>query len=140
MFMPPVGVQAFVAGSYSSALEVCAPPPATRTRPSWRRTAPCSQRGTFSVPPGSQVPVGGSYSSVVDSPTPPTTRTRPFPSGVAVMLERATDMLAVAVQLPVAVLANDRESEPEASAGTASASNAHVAEPTDLMLMTKPPF
>src|ERR671936_1148121 len=132
MFMPPVGVQAFVAGSYSSALEVCAPPPATRTRPSWRRTAPCSQRGTFSVPPGSQVPVGGSYSSVVDSPTPPTTRTRPFPSGVAVMLERATDMLAVAVQLPAAVLT---ELEPAASAGAESASTAQITNLT----RTKPP-
>src|SRR5919108_3864822 len=113
--MLPVGVQRFVAGSYSSALVVYAPPPATSTRPSKRRTAMCNQRGWFSVPPGVHVPVDGSYSSVVDSPTPPTTRMRPLPSRVAVRCARATDMLAAAVQLPAAVL----ETEPEASAGAA---------------------
>src|ERR687887_162877 len=123
--MLPVRFQRPVAGSYSSALGVCAPPPATRTRPSARRTAPCSQRGWFSVPPGSHVPVDGSYSSVVDSPTPPTTRMRPLASRVAVMWARAVDMLAVAVQLPA---------EPEATVGAASASTAQVADATDLML------
>jgi hypothetical protein len=62
-------------------------------------------------------------------------------------------MLAVAVQLPAAVLTNDRcsvtgpapsrselEPEPEASTGAASMSNAQVADPTDLILTTKPPF
>src|SRR5919198_3594126 len=130
--MLPVGVQRFVAGSYSSALGVYAPPPATRTRPSARRTATCSQRGWFSVPPGIQVPVDGSYSSVLDSPTPPTTRMRPLPTRVAVMCARATDMLAVAVQLPAA--------EPEASAGVASATNAPAADATDLTLTTHPPL
>jgi hypothetical protein len=38
-FMLPVGVQRFVAGSYSSAPALYQPPPATRTRPSARRTA-----------------------------------------------------------------------------------------------------
>src|SRR5919108_4676639 len=113
--MLPVGVQRFVAGSYSSALAVYEPPPATSTRPSASRTATCSQRGWFSVPPGLHVPLDGSYSSVVDSPTPPTTRMRPLPSRVAVMCARATDMLAVAVQLPLVP-------EPEASAGAASTS------------------
>jgi hypothetical protein len=58
-------------------------------------------------------------------------------------------MLAVPVQLPAAVLSNDccgvtgralsrSELEPEASAGTASASNAQEADPTDLMLTTNP--
>src|SRR5919206_2696345 len=126
--MLPVGVQRFVAGSYSSALGVYAPPPATSTRPSRRRTATCNQRGWFSVPPGSHVRVDGSYSSVLDSPTPPTTRIRPFPSRVAVMCARATDMLAVAVQLPA---------EPEATVGTASATNAQAADASDLMLTTQ---
>src|ERR671918_959817 len=153
--MLPVGVQRFVAGSYSSAVGVYGPP-ATSTRPSGRRTAPCSPRGCFSVPPGSQVPVGGSYSSAVEarlvSPSPPTTRTRPFPSRVAVGLERAVDMLAVAVQLPAAVLATDRfaatgrapsrselEPEPKPSAGTASASSTQVAGATGLKLTTNVP-
>jgi len=61
-------------------------------------------------------------------------------------------MLAVAVQLPAAVLTNDccgvtgpapspseLELEPEASAGAASMSTAQVADPTDLILTTKPP-
>src|SRR5919198_5794465 len=130
--MLPVGVQRFVAGSYSSALAVYEPPPATSTRPSARRTATCSQRGWFSVPPGLQVPVDGSYSSVVDSPTPPTTRTRPFRSGVAVMWARAVAMLAVAVQLP--------EPEPEATVGTARTKRAQPARTSDFMLTTKPPF
>jgi hypothetical protein len=51
---------------------------------------------------------------------------RPFPSRVAVRFARATDMLAVAVQLPAAVL----ETEPEASAGTKSTSTAQVATRT----------
>jgi type IV pilus biogenesis protein CpaD/CtpE len=66
------------------------------------------------------------------------------------MCPRATDMLAVAVQLPAAVVTDaccgvtERapswgEPEPEASAGAASASNAQVADPTDLMRTTKPP-
>src|ERR687887_100487 len=80
--MLPVGVQRFVAGSYSS-------------------------RGSFSVPPGIHVPVAGSYSSAVDSPVPPTTRTRPLSSGVAVKLLRGTAMSAVAIQLPAAVLADE---------------------------------
>src|SRR5919205_104968 len=126
--MLPVGVQRFVAGSYSSALVVYEPPPATRTRPSRRRTATCSQRGWFSVPPGLHVPVAGSYSSAVDSPTPPTTRMRPLASGVAVMWARATDMLAVAVQLPA---------EPEATVGAASATTAQIADATDLTLTTQ---
>src|SRR5919198_3227708 len=134
--MLPVGVQRFVAGSYSSALGVYAPPPATRTRPSARRTATCSQRGWFSVPPGSHVPVDGSYSSVLDSPTPPTTRMRPFPSRVAVMCARATDMLAVAVHVPPGEL----ELEPEATIGAASATSAHAADATELLLTTSPPF
>src|SRR5919201_931574 len=117
--MLPVGVQRFVAGSYSSALAVYAPP-ATSTRPSRRRAAACSPRGSFSVPPGIHIPVGGSYSSVVSSPTPPTTRTRPSVSGVAVMLGRAVDMLAVAVQLPAAVPAD------EASGAAAIASIAQI--------------
>jgi hypothetical protein len=63
-------------------------------------------------------------------------------------------MLAVAVQLPAAVLTNDccgvtglapspseLELEPEASAGAAaSMSNAQVADPTNLTRTTKPPF
>jgi hypothetical protein len=62
-------------------------------------------------------------------------------------------MLAVAVQLPAAVLTTDRcsvtgpapsprelEPEPQASAGAASMSTAQVADPTDLILTTKPPF
>src|SRR5919202_6007792 len=126
--MLPVGVQRFVPGSYSSALVVYEPPPATSTRPSRRRTATCSQRGWFSVPPGSHVPVDGSYSSVVDSLTPPTTRTRPLASRVAVMCARATDMLAVVVQLPV---------EPEATVGAASATNAQAADASDLVLTTQ---
>src|ERR671934_644817 len=126
--MLPVGVQRFVAGSYSSAVAVYEPPPATSTRPSARRTATCSQRGWFSVPPGSHVPVDGSYSSVVDSLTPPTTRMRPLASRVAVKCARAVDMLAVAVQLPA---------EPEATVGAASASNAQVADVRDLMLTTQ---
>src|SRR6266542_3781319 len=103
------------------------------------------------LPVGVQRFVAGSYSSVVDSWAPPTTRTRPFPSSVAVRVPRATDMLAVAVQLPAAVLRNARsgvadraptwtELEPEASAGTASVRSAQLADATDLMLMTKPPL
>jgi hypothetical protein len=42
-------------------------------------------------------------------------------------------MLAVAVQLPAAVVAADRE----ASAGAASASTAQVTDPTDFMLTTE---
>src|SRR5207248_284086 len=125
--MLPVGVQRFVAGSYSSAVAVYEPPPATSTRPSASRTATCSQRGWFSVPPGSQVPVDGSYSSVLDSLTPPTTRMRPLASRVAVRWARGTDMLAVAVQLPV---------EPEATIGAARASNAQAADAKDLVLTT----
>jgi hypothetical protein len=62
-------------------------------------------------------------------------------------------MLAVAVQLPAAVLTIDRcgvtgpapaprelKPEPEASAGAASRSTAQVADATDLILTTKPPF
>jgi hypothetical protein len=45
-------------------------------------------------------------------------------------------MLAVADQLPVAVLAEG----PEASAGTARARNAQIADATDLVLTTNPPF
>jgi hypothetical protein len=71
----------------------------------------------------------GSYSSVVNSWEPPTTRTRPSLSGVAVMLPRATAMLAVAVQLPAVEVA------PEASVGVASASNAQRADQTDLLLI-----
>jgi hypothetical protein len=145
--MLPVGVQLFVAGSYSSAVAVYAPP-ATSTRPSRRRTASCSTRGWLSVPPGIHVPVGGSYSSVVDSSNPPTTRTRPLSSRVAVKVDRAVAMLAVPVQLPAVVVAVEscvagRASpsglELEANAGAASASNAQVADATDFMLMTKPP-
>jgi hypothetical protein len=60
-------------------------------------------------------------------------------------------MLAVAVQLPAAVLTDERsgvtdrapsrsalEPEPEASAGAASTSNAPVANPADLMRITTP--
>jgi hypothetical protein len=65
---------------------------------------------------------------VVSSPLPPTTRTRPFSSGVAVRLPRGTDMLAVAVQLPVSVLV-----ALEASTGMTSARTAQVADATDLM-------
>jgi hypothetical protein len=65
------------------------------------------------------------------------------------MLPRAVDMLAVAVQLPAAVVTDaccdaiDRAAspsvpEPEASAGTASARTAQVADATDLMRMAKP--
>jgi hypothetical protein len=139
--MLPVGVQLFVAGSYSSAVAVYAPP-ATSTRPSRRRTASCSPRGWLSVPPGIPVPVGGSHSSVVGSLTPPTTRTRPLSSRVAVKVDRAVAMLAVAVQLPAVVVAVEScvaGRELEANAGAASASNAQVADATDLMLMTKPP-
>jgi hypothetical protein len=50
-------------------------------------------------------------------------------SGVAVMLPRATAMLAVAVQLPAVEVA------PEASVGVASASNAQRADQTDLLLI-----
>src|SRR5918996_4041375 len=120
--MLPVGVHRFVAGSYNSAVGVYAPPPATSTRPSARRTAACSQRGSFSVPPGLHVPVTGSYSSVVDWPTPPTTSTRPFASDVAVRLSRAVAMLAVAVQPPVVVLAD------AASGAAAIASIAQIAD------------
>jgi hypothetical protein len=62
-------------------------------------------------------------------------------------------MLAVAVQLPAAVLTDgccgvtgpaparsELEPEPEASAGAASMSNAQVADPMDLTRTTKPPF
>src|SRR5262245_48806869 len=126
--MLPVGVQRFVAGSYSSAVAVYEPPPATSTRPSARRTATWSQRGWFSVPPGLQVAVDGSYSSVVDALTPPTARMRPSASRVAVRCARAIDMLAVAVQVPA---------EPEATAGTASTTNAQAADATDLMLTTQ---
>jgi hypothetical protein len=60
-------------------------------------------------------------------------------------------MLAVAVQLPAAVLTNEcsgvavraptlGELEFEASAGAASARNAQLADATDLMLITKPLF
>jgi hypothetical protein len=45
-------------------------------------------------------------------------------------------MFAVADQLPVAVLAEG----PEASAGTARTKNAQIAEATDLVLTTNPPF
>lgn len=61
--------------------------------------------------------------------------TRPYTSGVAVTLPRATDMLAVADQVPVELIADALEPEPAANAGTASASTAHVTEPTDLALM-----
>src|SRR5262245_3362758 len=64
------------------------------------------------MPPEVQVPVEGLYSSVLVFPTPPTTRTRPFASVVAVMCERAVDMLAVAVQLPAAVLADNASGAP----------------------------
>jgi hypothetical protein len=60
-------------------------------------------------------------------------------------------MLAVAVQLPASVLTSDRwgvggrapsrselEPEPEANAGTVSASNTQIADAKDLMLTTKP--
>jgi hypothetical protein len=53
---------------------------------------------------------------------------RPLASGVAVMWARATDMLAVAVQLPA---------EPEATVGAASATNAQIADATDLTLTTQ---
>jgi hypothetical protein len=67
------------------------------------------------------------------------------------MCPRATDMLAVAVQVPAAVVAVENCGvagraptrsglELEASAGAASASNAQVADATDLMLTTKPPL
>jgi hypothetical protein len=62
-------------------------------------------------------------------------------------------MLAVAAQLPAAVLTNELcgttgrapsrsglEPEPEASAGATSASNAQVADPADLMRTKKPPL
>src|SRR6266540_1323966 len=94
------------------------------------------------------MPVGGSYSSAVDTSAPPTTRTRPFASGVAVRLARAVDMLAVAVQLPAAVVTDaccdvtDRApspSVPEPSAGTASVKTAQIADATDLMRMGEAP-
>jgi hypothetical protein len=44
------------------------------------------------------------------------------------MCARATDMLAVAVQLPA---------EPEATVGAASATNAQAADASDLMLTTQ---
>jgi hypothetical protein len=64
-FMLPVGVQLFVAGSYSSALGLSWPP-ATSTRPLSRRTAMCRARHWLSVPAGAQVPVDGSYCSAVE--------------------------------------------------------------------------
>jgi hypothetical protein len=45
-------------------------------------------------------------------------------------------MLAVADQLPVAVLADD----PEASVGTVRAKNAQIADATNLVLTTTPPL
>ena len=62
---------------------------------------------------------------------------RPFASRVAVRFARATDMLAVAVQLPVAAWL---EPEPEATAGAANAKTAQAADATDLTLTTSPPF
>jgi hypothetical protein len=69
------------------------------------------------------------------------------------MLERAVDMLAVAVQLPAAVFADERcgvasrlpsrselEPEPEPSPGAPSASSAQVAGARYLMLTTKGPL
>jgi hypothetical protein len=47
-------------------------------------------------------------------------------------------MLVVAAQLPTSVLAADPD--PEASAGSASASNAQIPDATDLMLTANPPF
>jgi hypothetical protein len=55
-------------------------------------------------------------------------------------------MLAVAVQLPAAVVTNDRcgvtgrATEPEASAEAASAGNAQATNPTDVMRTAKPPL
>jgi hypothetical protein len=64
---------------------------------------------------------------------PPTTRMRPLPSGVAVRCARGVDMLAVAVQLPVAVPAD------EASGATAIASAAQMADATAFVRTMKPP-
>jgi hypothetical protein len=72
----------------------------------------------------------------VSSSTPPTTRLRPLPSGVAVTCARGLAMLAVADQLPVAVLAED----PEANVGTVRAKNAQIANATNLVLTTTPPL
>ena len=77
--------------------------------------------------------MGGSNSSLVDSPTPPTTRTRPFSSDVAVRLSRGTAMLADAAQLPAAVLAD------EASGKAAIATIAHRADATAFALTRKLP-
>src|SRR5437867_5625511 len=99
--MLPVDVQRFVAGSYSSAVRVYAPPPATRTRPSSSRTAAWSQRGVVSVPPALQAPVAGSYSSVDVCCAPPTTSTRPFASRVAVRPSRGVAILWAADHVPV---------------------------------------
>jgi hypothetical protein len=55
-------------------------------------------------------------------------RTRPFSSGVAVTLERAVDMLAVAAQLPAAVLAE------EASGAAAIASIAQIPDAAAFVL------
>jgi hypothetical protein len=57
-------------------------------------------------------------------------------SGVAVTYERGLAMLAVSVQLPVVVL----PVEPDASAGSASASKAQMVDTTDLVLMAQPPL
>jgi hypothetical protein len=65
---------------------------------------------------------------VVDSSNPPTTRTRPFSSRVAVKLDRALAMLAVAVQLPAAVLAD------EASGPAAIASITQIADAAAFVL------
>src|SRR5919108_240249 len=143
--MLPVGVQRFVAGSYSSALVVYAPPPATSTRPSKRRTAMCNQRGWFSVPPGSHVPVDGSYSSVVDSPTPPTTRMRPLASRVAVMERDPRPRLLVrgvaeVIELALAVVVQDH-GEPAAGIEPKRELRADARQPRlfDIDRHTQPP-
>src|SRR5262245_63270634 len=101
MFMFPVRVQLFVAASYSSALALYRPPPATSTRPSASRTATWRPAGSRSVPAGDHESPAGSYNSAVMTSAPPTTSTRPSVRGVADAYERGVDLLAAGVQLPV---------------------------------------
>src|SRR5258707_12849524 len=113
--MLPVSLQLLGAGSYSSALLRKAPlmvlyPPATRTLPEPSSAAVCHQRATSMLPVAVHAPApllpAGSYSSALLTESlpshPPATRTFPESSSVAVCDWRATAMLPVPLQVPVA--------------------------------------